>query len=481
MDDKNTELSRYGLPTRFFIAAMAVSFALIAGYSIYSWGIRRDLHEIYANHIGLDRNLSRMRLLDEAMTMSARMAAVSGEEIHRQRYRELEPKLAALINELRRNQPRASLVPALNRLDLANSQMVKIERRALAYEGRRSKEATALLVSPEYLRHKRAYSEAIKDLETAAEDLIGTDDSNLRRIYLKDILASGVTLAVAFFSWLFAMAAIRRWRHEAPATVELLREREEQYRHLYNNVQEVAYSTDLLGKITDITPSIKKYSGFDREELIGKPVHSVYQDPAERTKLLKELLTKGEVDDYEVNLRTKDGRPLVVSVNAHMLRGPLGLPVGVEGTLRDISARKRSENAVREYAAKLAAILNTSPVAILTTDMNGTITGWNRMAEKMFGWTESEALGKFNPTVTQENLEGYRAFLERVRDGKAISDLEVLALRKDGTTLSVSVSETQMQDEHGRVNGVLGVLLDISGRRKGQPERSNEQHGQQES
>lgn len=467
MDDKNTELSRYGLPTRFFIAAMAASFALIAGYSLYSWGIRRDLHEIYSKHIGLDRDLSRMRLLDEAMTMSARMATVSGEAIHRERYRELQPKLEALINELRADQQRAALVPALDRLAAANDQLTKMERQALAYGGRRAKEATALLVSPEYLRHKRAYSEAMKDLEAASEDIIGADSKNLRKIYVKDGLAGAVTLAVAFFCWLFAMAAIRRWRREAPATVELLREKEEQYRHLYNNVQEVAYSTDLLGRITDITPSIKKYSGFDREELIGRPVHSVYQDPGERTKLLRELLAKGEVDDYEVNLKTKDGRPLVVSVNAHVLRGPLGLPVGVEGTLRDISARKRAENAIREYAARLTAILDTSPAAILTTDLAGRITSWNRMAEKMFGWTESEVLGRFNPTVSQENLEGYRAFLDKVRDGKTISDLEVVSTRKDGTTLNVSVSETQTRDAQGSVNGVLGVLLDISGRKNG--------------
>lgn len=465
--DEKPELFRYGLPTRFFIGAMAVSFTLIAAYALYSWNMRRDFHNIYSAHISLDRSLGRMRLLDDALTMSARMAVVSGDRVHRERYARLEPKLRDLIRDLHNNVPAPEMGPALGRLAAANLQLFKIEKKALLYSGEKRKEAAALLVSPEYLRHKDECTAAMEDLDAVSEALVGKDNANLRRMYIKETLASLVTLGMAFLSWLFAMRAIRRWRREAPATVELLREKEEQYRHLYNNVQEVAYQTDLMGKITDITPSIKKYSGFGREELIGRPVHEVYQNPADRMRLLKVLLLNGEIDDYEVNLKTKDGSPIVVSVNAHILRGVAGIPVGVEGTLRDITTRKQAENAIREYAARLKAILETSPVAILTTDLDGTITGWNRMAEKMFGWTEEEALGKFNPTVSPENLDGYRAFLNQVRDGKAISDLEVLSMRKDGTALSVSVSETQTRDEQGKVNGVLGVLLDISGRKKG--------------
>jgi PAS domain S-box-containing protein len=231
-------------------------------------------------------------------------------------------------------------------------------------------------------------------------------------------------------------------------------------------VQEVAYTTDLAGRLTDITPSIKKYSGFSREELLGRPVHEVYQDPRERRKLLMELLAKGEVDDYEVNLKTKDARPIVVSVNAHLRRGPGGIPTGVEGTLRDITARKRNEAALRENAEKLKAIMNNSPAAIVCADLEGVINTWNPAAERMFGWAEGEALGRRHPLVPEPRAEEFRAFMERIRAGETINDYAAEALRKDGISVPVSLSGTPLLGPDGKTNGLLCMMVDTSGRKK---------------
>jgi len=466
MDTEKPELFKYGLPTRYFIAAMAISFILISAYAAYSWKTHRDFHNIYASHITMDRDLAHIRLLDEALTISARMAVVSGEPEYRRNYLLLEPRLSAIIKGLRENPQRAGSALILSRMDAANRHLAKIEKQALSYGEKNKKEAAALLASPGYLRHKRDYASAAKELEAASDAIIGEEDANLRRMRLNDITASTATLAVAFLSWVFAMAAIRRWRREAPATVELLREREEQYRHLYNNVQEVAYRTDLMGKIIDITPSIKKYSGFTREELVGKPVHGVYQNPGDRSKLLRELLAKGEVEDYELNLKSKDGKHLVVSANAHILRGPLGLPVGVEGTLRDISARKRAEIELKEYADRLNYILQTSPAAIISVDLNERITSWNRAAEKIFGWEEKELLGKPNPTIPADKRGEFSSIVDRIKRGETITDLETRRAKRDGTLVDVSISDTPMRATDGGICGVLGVLLDISERKK---------------
>jgi PAS domain S-box-containing protein len=122
-----------------------------------------------------------------------------------------------------------------------------------------------------------------------------------------------------------------------------LRESERKYRKIFENVQDVFYQTDLNGNIIEISPSIQRYSGYAREELLGKPIVDIYSYPEDRAKLLDAMDKKGEVIDFEVRLRAKDDRLVYTAANSHFLIDEAGNRVGVEGSLRDITERKRLE------------------------------------------------------------------------------------------------------------------------------------------
>ena len=122
-------------------------------------------------------------------------------------------------------------------------------------------------------------------------------------------------------------------------TEELLTRSEEKYRKIFENVQDIFYQSDIYGRIVEISPSIERYSGYKPEELIGINIEGLYVNSADRKELLKILSLKGEIEDYIVNLRAKDGKVIYVSANIHMLYGPDGNPVGIEGSLRDVSER----------------------------------------------------------------------------------------------------------------------------------------------
>ncbi|HHY00814.1 MAG TPA: PAS domain S-box protein [Methanothermobacter sp.] len=113
-------------------------------------------------------------------------------------------------------------------------------------------------------------------------------------------------------------------------------------------MQDVFYQTDLEGKITEISPSIERYSKFKPSELIGNPVELVYLDPDDREFLLNAIQDKGEVADYEVTLVNKDKTQFFVSVNAHYLLNSQNQPIGIEGSLRDITDRKKMELTLRK-------------------------------------------------------------------------------------------------------------------------------------
>ena len=128
---------------------------------------------------------------------------------------------------------------------------------------------------------------------------------------------------------------------------ELLKRSEEKYRKIFENVQDIFYQSDINGRIVEISPSIERYSGYKPEELIGMNIQDVYQNPRDRAELLKILSLNGEIEDYIVNLKSKDNREIIVSANVHILFGSDGKPIGVEGSLRDVSARIIAEEKLK--------------------------------------------------------------------------------------------------------------------------------------
>ena len=120
---------------------------------------------------------------------------------------------------------------------------------------------------------------------------------------------------------------------------------EANFRAFFENVQDIFFQTDTNGVIVEISPSVERY-GYTQEELIGTSVLEIYEDPAQRAEVVKEVIEKGELDDYEIRLKTADGRVIDVSLNAHSRYDTKGERLGIEGTMRDISLRKQAENAL---------------------------------------------------------------------------------------------------------------------------------------
>ncbi len=139
---------------------------------------------------------------------------------------------------------------------------------------------------------------------------------------------------------------------------ETLKWSEDKYRKIFENVQDIFYQTGINGDIIEISPSIERYSGFSREELIGSPVENVYVNPNDRTIMMRTIKEQGEIVDYEIQLKSKDDRVIFTSVNAHILFDSNGKPIGIEGSLRDITERKKMEKEREKLIATLQESLD---------------------------------------------------------------------------------------------------------------------------
>ena len=145
-------------------------------------------------------------------------------------------------------------------------------------------------------------------------------------------------------------------------TEESLVKNESKYRTIFENVQDVFYQTDNSGSVTEISPSIERYSGYSVDEVVGAPLSKFYYEPGDRLKLMEVLMEKKEVVDFEIRLRTKSNKLVYTSVNCHLMLGKDNQVIGVEGSLRDISERKKIDQINKIQFNIATAVTSTKDV-----------------------------------------------------------------------------------------------------------------------
>jgi PAS domain S-box-containing protein len=119
-----------------------------------------------------------------------------------------------------------------------------------------------------------------------------------------------------------------------------------------------------------------------------------------------------------------------------------------------------------DVSAKLAAIVQSSDDAIIGKDLNGIISTWNRGAERLFGYTEREALGQsITILMPPDRVDEEGVILERIRRGERIEHFETIRRRKDGNLVDISLSVSPIIDTHGKVAGAAKIARDISERK----------------
>ncbi|MGA9804023.1 MAG: PAS domain S-box protein [Terriglobales bacterium] len=127
--------------------------------------------------------------------------------------------------------------------------------------------------------------------------------------------------------------------------------------------------------------------------------------------------------------------------------------------------RHRKKAAQQEL--RFAALVQQSDDAIISTDLDGTVTSWNRGAEQTYGYSAAEALGRhISFCYPPERRTKVNAFLQRIANGEAIERFDTQRLKKDGTLIDVSLSVSAIEDETGKIVGVSGIARDVTARRR---------------
>jgi PAS domain S-box-containing protein len=239
-------------------------------------------------------------------------------------------------------------------------------------------------------------------------------------------------------------------------------------RHLAKVVEssdDAIVSKDLNGIVTSWNRAAEQVFGFSAEEMIGRSIRLII--PADRQSeedaVLEHVRAGRAVSHYETIRQRKDGTLVPIALTVSPIYDDAGVVIGASKIARDISLRKEADLATR----RLAAVIESSEDAIITKSLGGTITFWNRAAERMFGYTATEALGQSIRMIIPPELQSEEdAVLKRILAGAAVHHYETQRRRKDGTSIEISLAVSPILDDNGTVVGASKVARDITERRR---------------
>jgi len=165
---------------------------------------------------------------------------------------------------------------------------------------------------------------------------------------------------------------------------EELKQSEQRYRATFESIQDIYYRTNMEGELEVVSPSCLPLTGYNQEELIGRPLTAFYADPSRRKELMNRLAQNGKVNDFEAVMVHKDGRKRVASITSKMIYDNEKRPIAVEGIARDITERKQAEEALRVSESTMHSLIEATPDTIFFKDGEGRWLLINQAAVDLF-------------------------------------------------------------------------------------------------
>lgn len=257
---------------------------------------------------------------------------------------------------------------------------------------------------------------------------------------------------------------------EAEQAREEERRQREQLHVTLSSIGDAVIVTDRNGLVTFMNPVAVALTGWEPHEAAGQPLERVFRIVNEETrqpvenpasKVLREGVVVG-LANHTV-LIARDGREIPIDDSGAPIQGQGEEIAGVVLVFRDVTESRRAV----EARLHLAAIVESSDDAIISKDLGGIITSWNRGAERLYGYTAREIVGKpLSLIVPADHPDELPALMERIERGERIEHFETVRVRKDGSRVNVSLTISPVRNADGKVVGASKIARDITARKK---------------
>ncbi|MFH1159567.1 MAG: PAS domain S-box protein [bacterium] len=256
---------------------------------------------------------------------------------------------------------------------------------------------------------------------------------------------------------------------------EALLHTEKDFRDFFNDAPVGLYRTTPDGKILLANRAIYKMLGFSTfDNLSARNLEESGFEPSyRREQFMKQIEKNGEVKDLEAKWICCNGEVIIVRESAKVIRDSNGKPLYYDGTVEDITERKRADEALRESEERFRSVAESANDAIVTANSKGIISGWNRGAEKIFGYKEEDIIGKgLTIIIPQRYVEQHLQGIKRIEQGGEHhvtgGTVELHGMHKSGKEFPLELSLAEWETSSRKF--FTGIIRDCTRRKKEEKE-----------
>jgi PAS domain S-box-containing protein len=327
------------------------------------------------------------------------------------------------------------------------------------------KGASLTMLMPEYLRHLHAAG--LERYQRTGEKHASWDYLELTGLH-KTGREIPITLSFSEFTQNGRryFTGIMRDITERKQAMEALRSSEERYRELVENAIDIIYTHDLKGNYTSVNRAAERITGYTNAESLAMSMADALapEHLPIAQQMIAEKLAGNEITAYEVELIAKDGHRVALEVNTRIIYGNR-VAVGVQGIARDVTERKKAEQALKETEERYRDLVENAIDIIYTLDPEGNYTSVNKAGERITGYSREETLARnISHTLAPEYLEQGAHFHTEQLAGRDVNAFELEVIAIDGHRVALEIN-TRAITENGAVVGIQGIARDITERK----------------
>ena len=240
-----------------------------------------------------------------------------------------------------------------------------------------------------------------------------------------------------------------------------LQQREDELKDFFDNSAIGLHLVGPDGTVLRANTAELEMLGYAEHEYIGHHIAEFYEDERVAEDVLSRLNRGETLHDYEARLKCKDGSTKIVGIDSSALWRD-GKFIHSRCFTRDVGELHKAA----ETQERLSAIVASSDDCIISKDLDGTVRSWNAGAQRIFGYTSEEMIGRSIRTIIPEDRQSEEdEVLSRIRRGEKVDHFETVRRRKDGTLIDISLTVSPIKDRHGRIIGCSKVARDITDRK----------------
>jgi two-component system CheB/CheR fusion protein len=306
----------------------------------------------------------------------------------------------------------------------------------------------------------------IEELETSNEELKSANEELLSMN--EELQSANEELQTSKEEVQSANDELRRKIEESDlANAELRRAQQLRAEHaaIVENSDDAIIGKSLNGIITSWNRAAERIFGYSADEMIGQSILRIIPPELheDETRILRRLRQGERVEHYETQRVAKGGRIVQVSLTSSPIRDADGFVIGASKIARDITAQM----AAMQAGMLLAAVVGSSEDAIISKTLDGTVTSWNKAAERLFGYTAGEMIGQpITRLFPEDRLDEEPRIISRISAGERVEHFETVRKTKGGRMIDISLTISPVRDASGKIVGASKIARDITEARR---------------